>query len=81
MAFRGNVALLVCATTLALIFGPGGQGETGHASLRFLMRGWATPTLWNGFLMCACGFIAAVGLTALTRAYRISRSSVVARFA
>lgn len=80
MAFWGNIAFLICATLLSLIYGPGGSGETGHLSLRFLMRGWATPTLWDGFLMCACGFIAAVGLTALTQAYRISQSSVVAPF-
>ena len=80
MAFWGNLAFLACATVLSAIYGPGGYGETGHASLRFLMRGWVTPTPWDSFLMCSCGFIAAVGLTALTQAYRISQSSVVAPF-
>lgn len=80
MAFWSNLSFLACAAILSVVFGPGGYGETGHASLRFLMRGWVTPTLWDGFLMCACGFIAAVGLTALTQAYRISQSSVVAPF-
>ena len=80
MAFWGNIAFLVCAAGLSVVYGPGGYGETGHPSLQFLMRGWAMPTLWDGTLMCACGLIAAIGLTALTQAYRISQSSVVAPF-
>lgn len=80
MAFWGNIAFLACAAVLSVIYGPGGYGETGHASLQFLMRGWAMPTLWDGFLMGSCGVIAAVGLTALTQAYRISQSSDVAPF-
>lgn len=80
MAFWGNLAFLACGAVLSVVYGPGGYGEDGHASLQFLMRGWAWPTLWDGFLMCACGAIAAIGLTALTQAYRISRSSDVAPF-
>lgn len=80
MAFWGNLAFLLAAGVLAAIYGPGGYGETGHPSMMFLMRGWAMPTLWDGFLMCACGVIAAVGIVALTQAYRISQSSVVAPF-
>lgn len=80
MAFWGNIAFLGCGLALSLVFGAGGYGESGHASLRFLMRGWALPSLWDGFLMCACGAIAAIGLTALTQAYRIAQSSQVAPF-
>ena len=80
MAFQGNIAFLGCGLVLSAVFGAGGYGESGHASLQFLMRGWAWPSLWDGFLMCACGGIAAIGLTALTQAYRIAQSSQVAPF-
>jgi drug/metabolite transporter (DMT)-like permease len=80
MAFWGNFAFLGCALILSAIYGTGGYGETGHASLQFLMRGWVWPTPWDGFLMCSCGAIAAIGLTALTQAYRVSQASVVAPF-
>jgi drug/metabolite transporter (DMT)-like permease len=80
MAFWGNVAFLVCATGLALAFGWGGNAEGLHPSLGFLLRGWAMPTLLDGFLMASCGVIAAIGLTLLTHAYRVAQSSVVAPF-
>jgi drug/metabolite transporter (DMT)-like permease len=80
MAFWGNLAFLACAAGLALVFGWGGSGEGVHPSLAFLTRGWVWPTPWDMFLMMSCGFIAAVGLTLLTQAYRVAQSSVVAPF-
>lgn len=80
MAFWGNIAFLACAALLALIYGRGGSGEGVHPSLAFLVRGWVWPSAWDAFLMCSCGFIAAVGLTLLTQAYRVAQSSVVAPF-
>ena len=56
------------------------RGRAGHASLAFLTRGWAWPTPKDAALMCACGVIAAIGLTLLTQAYRIAANSVVAPF-
>lgn len=80
MAFWGNLAFLICAAILSLIFGWGGSGEGAHPSLAFLVRGWVWPTPWDFFLMSSCGVIAAVGLTLLTQAYRVAQSSVVAPF-
>ena len=80
MAFWGNVAFLACALILSVIFGTGAfEGQT-HASLAFLMRGWVWPSGSDVALMCICGVIAAFGLTLLTQAYRIAKSSVVAPF-
>lgn len=80
MAFWGNIAFLACALILSAIFGTGAfEGQT-HASLAFLMRGWVWPSGFDVALMCACGVIAAFGLTLLTQAYRIAKSSVVAPF-
>jgi drug/metabolite transporter (DMT)-like permease len=73
MAFWGNLAL-------SAYYGTGQHAGDSHPSLAFLTRGWATPTGFDLFLMCACGAIAAIGLTLLTHAYAISQSSVVAPF-
>jgi drug/metabolite transporter (DMT)-like permease len=81
MAFWGNIAFLACAGGLAAVFGSGRFAEAGlHPSLGFLVRGWVMPTPLDALAMCACGAIAAAGLTLLTQAYRIGRSSVVAPF-
>lgn len=80
MAFWGNIAFLLCGLGLSAFFGAGAHAESFHPSLAFLTRGWATPTPTDFWLMCACGLIAAVGLTLLTHAYRIGQSSVVAPF-
>jgi drug/metabolite transporter (DMT)-like permease len=80
MAFWGNLAFMVAAGLLSLVFGWGGSGEGVHPSLAFLTRGWVWPTPWDFFLMASCGVIAAIGLTLLTQAYRIAQSSVVAPF-
>lgn len=80
LAFWGNVAFLLCATALALVYGSGGHEGAGHPSLTFLTRGWVWPTVKDTALMCACGVIAAIGLTLLTQAYRIAANSTVAPF-
>ncbi len=80
MAFWGNLAFLGCAAVLSAYYGSGAHVGESHPSLAFLTRGWVMPTRFDLFLMCACGGIAAVGLTLLTQAYRIGQSSVVAPF-
>lgn len=80
MAFWGNNAFLLCAAALSAFYGPGQHEEAVHPSLAFLTRGWAWPTWTDAALMCACGLIAAIGLTLLTQAYAMARSAVVAPF-
>lgn len=80
MAFWGNLAFLLCGLALSAWYGSGQHAGDSHPSLAFLTRGWATPTTFDLLLMCACGAIAAIGLTLLTHAYAISQSSVVAPF-
>jgi drug/metabolite transporter (DMT)-like permease len=80
MAFWGNIAFLACGAVLSLIFGFGGSGSGLHPSLGFLTRGWVWPTPTDAALLCACGVIAAAGLTLLTQGYRVTRASVVAPF-
>lgn len=80
MAFYGNIFFLFNALILALLFGDGSQANESHKSLGFLLRAWAQPELVDLILMMACGLVAAVGLTLLTQAYRIGRTSAVAPF-
>jgi drug/metabolite transporter (DMT)-like permease len=80
MAFWGNLAFLVCALALSLMFGWNDSAPNASPSLAFLLRGWVWPTGYDLFLMCACGAIAAFGLTLLTLAYTIGQSSTVAPF-
>ncbi|MGB8813649.1 MAG: DMT family transporter [Paracoccaceae bacterium] len=80
LAFHGNAVFLICALMLSAVFGTGAFASEQHKSLAFLLRGWATPTLFDLGLMMACGVIAAAGLTLLTQAYRIAQSNTVAPF-
>ena len=80
MAFWGNNAFLLCSLALAAVFGSGDHADLAHPSVAFLTRGWVMPSLFDAALMCACGFIAALGLTLLTQAYSLGQSSVVAPF-
>ena len=80
MAFWGNIAFLLCSLALAAVYGSGAHADLAHPSLAFVTRGWVWPSAFDAFLMCACGFIAAVGLTLLTQAYRIGQNSLVAPF-
>jgi drug/metabolite transporter (DMT)-like permease len=80
MAFWGNIAFLLCSLALAAVFGWGNHASATHPSLAFLTRGWVWPSALDAFLMCACGAIAAVGLTLLTLAYRNGQNSVVAPY-
>ena len=70
MAFYGNLVFLAGAVAMALAFGGeglgGGLGGGAHASLGFLVRGWAAPSARDLALMLSCGVIAAAGLTLLT---------------
>jgi drug/metabolite transporter (DMT)-like permease len=80
MAFWGNMAFLICAAGLSAYYGSGQHVGNTHPSLAFLTRGWAWPTPRDLVLMCACGAIAAAGLTLLTQAYRIGQNSIVTPF-
>lgn len=80
LAFYGNAVFLGVALLLALVFGSGSFGHAPHKSLEFFMRGWVAPSQVDLMLMMTCGIIAALGLTLLTQAYRITEANVVAPF-
>ena len=80
MSFYGNGVFLAGGALLAGIFGMGEFASEEHASLGFLVRGWAWPTTVDFLLMAACGAVAAAGLTLLTQAYRVAPASTIAPF-
>lgn len=80
MSFYSNLVFLLGATILSLIFGSGAFDGGDNPSLAFLVRGWVWPAPLDLLGMMACGAIAAVGLTLLTRAYQIGEANFVAPF-
>ncbi|MCU0828528.1 MAG: DMT family transporter [Tabrizicola sp.] len=80
MTFWGNLSFLATALVLAAVFGSGGLDGASHPSLAFLTRGWQEMPLRDLLLFMACGFIAAIGLSLLTYAYRVAPSTSVAPF-
>lgn len=80
MTFWGNVTFLASALALAAVFGSGAYEGATHPSMAFLTRGWQEMPLRDLLLFMACGFIASIGLSLLTYAYRVAPSSSVAPF-
>lgn len=80
MAFYSNLVFLVGATALSFVFGSGNFDHATHKSLEFLVRGWASPSAEDLLMLASCGFIAALGLTLLTQAYRTAEATITAPF-
>ena len=80
MTFWGNLTFLASALALAVVFGSGAYDGATHPSLAFLTRGWQAMPYRDLGLFMACGFIASIGLSLLTYAYRVAPSSSVAPF-
>lgn len=80
MTFWGNLTFLASALALAAVFGTGTYDGATHPSLAFLTRGWQEMPVGDLLLFMACGFIASIGLSLLTYAYRVAPSSSVAPF-
>ena len=80
MAFYVNSVYLLGATIIATGFGLSGIESFGHPSLDFLVRPWAMPGWRDLLLMGLCGVIAAVAMSLLTHAYRMSKANLVTVF-
>lgn len=75
-----NIVFLAGASAMATVLGGGGFADERHASLAFLLRGWATPSWTDLLLMMLCGVLAAAALTLTSEAYRSSPANKVAPF-
>jgi drug/metabolite transporter (DMT)-like permease len=80
MAAYGNFVLMVGGFGLSLVFGAGDFANEADPSFAFLLRGWRVPGAFDLSLMIFGGFVAAIGLTLLTEAYRAAEANVVAPF-
>lgn len=79
-AFYQNLAYLIAAPGLALLFSQAGITHSDHPSLDFLVRPWVTPNAYDLALMALCGPIAAIAMTLLTQAYRKAEANTVTTF-
>ena len=81
MTFYQNLAFLVGAPLLALVFGgTGAVAGDVHPSVAFLTRPWIWPSTEHWLLMAACGVIATAGMTLLSQAYRMAPAGNLAVF-
>lgn len=80
MAFYQNAIYLIGAALMGVFLWMTGIHGAAHPSINFLVRPWVQPTLTDFLLIASCGIFAALGLVALTQAYRIAKASVVTSF-
>jgi drug/metabolite transporter (DMT)-like permease len=80
MTFYAMAVYLTGAIVLAVVLHLAGVEVASHPSLQFLVRPWVIPSAPDLLLMAACGLIAAVAMTLLTHAYRISQANLVTSF-
>ena len=80
MSFYVNSVYMVMAALIAAGFSAAGITVLGHPSLDFLVRPWAMPDLTDLALMGLCGVIAAVAMSLLTHAYRLTSANLVTVF-
>jgi drug/metabolite transporter (DMT)-like permease len=80
MTFYSVVVYLIGAVGLALLLQVVVGSSTSNPSLAFLLRAWSLPATRDLLLMATCGLIAAIAMTLLTTAYRVSPANIVAPF-
>ncbi len=80
MGLYQNLAFLVFATILGLLFGSGGWHITTHPSLSYLTAAWTMPNTFHLLLMGFIGVTAAVAILLFTQAYALAEPSFVAPF-
>ncbi|MER8518630.1 DMT family transporter [Mesorhizobium sp. M0644] len=80
ITFYQNLAFILIAPLLAILFRVGDFSHRNHPSLDFLTRPWTVPSLRDFLLMAACGVIFSVGMTLISQAYRLARAARVSVF-
>jgi drug/metabolite transporter (DMT)-like permease len=80
MSFYQNLVFFAAALAMGVVAGDGRFSGSGHASVQFLLRGWAMPPLGDFLLFAATGLIGAFGSWLLTQGYRMAEANVVAPF-
>lgn len=80
MAYYSTLVYLVAATLLTPLSIFVGEIPDAHPSIAFLLREWARPSLIDLLIMGALGFVWAVGMYLIARAYSVAEASVAAPF-
>lgn len=79
-AYYSSLVYLVASFALSPLALLIGETPDAHASIAFLMRAWATPSLVDLLIMCGLGLIWATGMYSMARAYSLAQASVAAPF-
>ena len=80
MAFSTTVLYLAFTAVIGMVLGDGALFSSVHASVEFLFRAWALPSLSDLGLMAFLGLIAASGFYFGAQAYRMAQATAVAPF-
>jgi drug/metabolite transporter (DMT)-like permease len=80
MSYYSSLVYLVATLVLTPIVIAIGDVPNAHPSVAFLLRSWATPSLFDGAIMAALGLVWAGGMYFTARAYSAAPASVVAPF-
>jgi drug/metabolite transporter (DMT)-like permease len=80
IVFHQNIIYLLVALVLAATFGSGAFANESHASLRFLMGGWAWPSAADLGLMVLFGVMSAAAMPLFVFAYKLAEANFIAPF-
>jgi drug/metabolite transporter (DMT)-like permease len=80
MSFWTQSGFVAVSCLMGLTVGDGRWGQTGNASVDFLLRAWTWPPLADWPVFLATGVAVAVGGLMISQAYRICEAGLVAPF-
>lgn len=81
LAIQIQIAFLVVSAVMYFIAGDGRfEPEGASESIRFLLRPWLWPTVWDAVVFGGLGAVSALVGYFMTQAYRLSPAAVVAPF-
>lgn len=80
MAYYSSLVYLVASFALSPLALLVGETPGAHASVAFLLRVWAMPSLLDLLIMAGLGLIWAAGMYCIARAYSLAQASVAAPF-
>jgi drug/metabolite transporter (DMT)-like permease len=80
MAFYSSLVYLAAAMIIAPLAILVGEIPGAHASVAFLFRSWAMPSLLDGMTMAGLGLVWAGWTYCMARAYSLAQASVAAPF-
>lgn len=80
MAYYSSLVYLAATAVLTPIVLAIGPTPDAHASVAFLLRAWAWPSIGEALIMGGLGFTWAAGMYVVARAYSTTHASVVAPF-